>query len=94
MKRFPWTVYFSEICWWGPFFGIPVLLIFRDLSIEFSVLLAGGWAVWSWMHLVAPQVVLTRHLSLPKIGKFPLKIALISDLHAGPYKKRRFFLEL
>lgn len=91
MKRLPWTVFVAEALWWGFFICGPLVLITHDLTTETTALISAAWLLWTWMHLVAPHIVLTRHVILPKIGKFPLKIALISDLHAGPYKKRRFF---
>ncbi len=91
MKHVPGIVLVAEFFCWGILIFLPMFIFFGDISIEMMFLLAGVWSVWVWMHFVAPQLLTTYRVALPKIGKHALKIALISDLHAGPFKGTRFF---
>ncbi len=91
MKHVPWPVVVAEISGWGILFSIPFYILLWDVSLETTMLLLAGWSFWAWMHFIAPRLLIIRHVSLPKIGKHSLKIALISDLHAGPFKGSRFF---
>lgn len=91
MKDVPWPVWISEILFWSILFLLPVFLFFGEFSIEITLLLSLGWGLWFWIHIIAPRLLITRHLSLPKIANYSIKIALISDLHAGPFKGARYF---
>jgi uncharacterized protein len=81
----------TEIICWGIFFIFPFFALWTDASIELLILLLAGWGVWIWMNFIAPKLLITRHITLPKLKNHSLKIALISDLHAGPFKGVRFF---
>lgn len=94
MKKLPWTVFVFETIWWTIFIGLPISLFFLDLTVESTAIISGIWIVTTWMHFVSPNIIFTRHVTLPKINKTPLRIALISDLHAGPFKRRHFFRRL
>jgi predicted MPP superfamily phosphohydrolase len=91
MRHIPWTVLVTEFIFWGILLCVPIFVFFGDISIEWTLLFALGWGFWIWMHFIAPRLLITRHITLPKIGKYSLKIALISDLHAGPFKGELFF---
>ncbi len=91
MKHIPWPVFVSEILFWSILFLIPVFLFIEDTSLELRAFLLFCWGMWFWIHVIAPRLLITRHLSLPKIANHSLKIALISDLHAGPFKGARYF---
>lgn len=91
MKHVPWTIFATEVVCWGVLLLIPFGIFFVDITVESIVLFSVVWLFWVWMNFVAPQLLFTRKISLPKVGKHSLKIALISDLHAGPFKGARFF---
>lgn len=91
MKHVPWPVLAAELLCWSVLLLTPVLVFFVDIPVEIVALLAAGWFFWAYVHFIVPQLLTTYKVSLPKIGKNALKIALISDLHAGPFKGVRFF---
>jgi uncharacterized protein len=91
MKHVPWPVLVTEFISWSVLSAIPLYIWFGDVSIELLWILNAVWFFWVYMHFFVPRFLTTYRVSLPKIGKYSLKIALISDLHAGPFKGVRFF---
>ncbi len=91
MKHVPWPVLVAEFVCWSVLLVIPLYIWFGDVPFELVWILGVGWIIWAYMHFLAPNFLMTYKVSLPKIGKHALKIALIADLHAGPFKGTRFF---
>lgn len=91
MKHIPWTVVVAEFLFWSVLFLLPLFLFVTDLSLEWTLFGVFCWGMWFWIHVIAPKLLLTRNVSLPKIANYSLKIALISDLHAGPFKGASYF---
>ena len=66
---------------------------YRAISLATLFLLAGAFLTVFYGSFIEPQIIVVnrQNINLFNDGKPPLKIALISDLHAGPYKKEWFF---
>lgn len=66
---------------------------YRAISLVFLFLLGGAFITVFYGSFIEPQIIIINRQSatLFNDGGAPLKIALVSDFHAGPYKKENFF---
>ena len=66
---------------------------YRAISFVFLFLLGGAFTTVFYGSFIEPRIITTnrQNATLFDDGGAPLKIALVSDFHAGPYKKENFF---
>lgn len=61
---------------------------YKKTFLAISIILLFFTTTFIWGSFIEPRIIVInkQEIDLPKINK-PIKIALISDLHVGPYKK-------
>lgn len=66
---------------------------YRVVSFIILFLLSGAFFIIFYGSFIEPQIIIVnrQNINLFNNSGPPLRIALISDLHAGPYKKEWFF---
>ena len=81
----------GEILLWLLIFGVPVLGFFSGFF--WKIFLGIFWGCLVWARFFEPKIIRVRtqkiSVSLPKF-----RLAVISDLHVGPLKKRKFVARL
>lgn len=86
-------IFYDTIIIGGIIIGITLSLLFCFLKKSFfSIIFLIGAIVLVWGSFIEPRIITTKHVTV-KLGKQTpqLKIAVLGDLHAGPYKKTAFF---
>jgi len=94
---YPTSFFVFEGLLWIALIGFPLLAFWAwknisDSTIQ-SPLVWGSLFVWVCIlygAFIAPQRLVTRHITLPENDLPELKLVVLSDIHAGPYKGKRW----
>jgi predicted MPP superfamily phosphohydrolase len=87
--QWPTTFFIYECIVWGLVLGIPVSFLF-SFALWIKIFLFLIWICVVWGSFVESQKLNVRTLSISD-PKFPkLRIVVMSDIHAGPYKKTQW----
>ena len=101
LSEVPTSFVFFECIIWGAFLGIPfVIWHFREYfkktkkRIGIVGVLFLGWGILGYGSFIEPQRLVLRQFQIQDSTLPTLRIAVISDLHAAPYKGQPYFQKI
>ncbi len=75
----------------GILIGLGASVFFFSTNFLLSIIALAGTLILIWGSFIEPQLILITRLSISLTKKVcPFTIAVLTDIHAGPYKKTSF----